>query len=111
MDAADPVSEALDDVQQAIAANIEVGEQILERIERLRQARSSGETWGEVVTQEEHPLVVELLAQNFSRLSAAGSRLRRAQARALHDEGLTMEQIAAAFGVSRQRISALLRDR
>ena len=33
-----------------------------------------------------------------------------AEARALHDEGLTMAEIAALFGVSRQRVSALLRS-
>jgi DNA-binding transcriptional regulator LsrR (DeoR family) len=35
--------------------------------------------------------------------------VRRAEARALYAEGLTMDQIAERFGVTRQRVSALLR--
>ncbi len=41
-------------------------------------------------------------------LADAGSRWRRAEARALHREGLSMEKIAVLFGVTRQRVSALL---
>ena len=40
---------------------------------------------------------------------AAGERFRSAQARSLHAEGMTMNVIAKLFGVTRQRISALLR--
>lgn len=107
----DPVLEALEAVRKAIAANIAAGEQILRRIDQLDALRGEGRSWAEIVPIEERPLVVELLADNFGRLSTAGARLRRAQAKALHDEGMTMEQIARAFGVTRQRVSALLRER
>jgi transposase len=43
-------------------------------------------------------------------LHAYGNRVRRTEARALHGEGMTMDEIAKLFGVTRQRISALLRD-
>jgi predicted transcriptional regulator len=39
----------------------------------------------------------------------AGSKFRRVHARALYEEGLTMDEIAALFGVTRQRVSAVLR--
>lgn len=107
----DPVLDALEAVQEAIEANILAGEAILRKIDEMQLARAEGRTWAEIVPEEGHPLVVELLAANFGRLSTAGSRLRRAQAKALHDEGMTMEQIARAFGVTRQRVSALLRER
>jgi transcriptional regulator with XRE-family HTH domain len=42
-------------------------------------------------------------------LDTLGADVRRAEARALYEEGLTMEQIAEHFGVTRQRVSALLR--
>ncbi len=58
---------------------------------------------------EERPLVVELLTHTLSDLSDAGSNFRRIEARALYSEGLTMAQIAELFGVTRQRIAALLR--
>ena len=35
--------------------------------------------------------------------------MRRAEAHALYAEGLTMDQIAERFGVTLQRVSALLR--
>jgi DNA-binding transcriptional regulator LsrR (DeoR family) len=35
--------------------------------------------------------------------------VRRAEAQALYAEGMTMEQIADRFGVTRQRVSTLLR--
>jgi predicted transcriptional regulator len=53
---------------------------------------------------------VQLLTENARLLHAYGHRVRRTEARALHREGLTMDEIARLFGVSRQRVSALLRD-
>ena len=63
----------------------------------------------DLVRAEARPLVVETLTDVQEGLQAAGSRFRRAEARALHREGLSMEAIAALFGVTRQRVSALLR--
>lgn len=37
--------------------------------------------------------------------------MRRTEARALHHEGVTMDKIARLFGVTRQGVSGLLRDR
>jgi predicted transcriptional regulator len=42
-------------------------------------------------------------------MATASSRLRRAQAAALREEGLTVQDVATLFGVTRQRISNLLR--
>ena len=43
-------------------------------------------------------------------LSAAGHEWRREQASALQGEHISINRIAALFGVTRQRISALLRE-
>jgi hypothetical protein len=107
----DPVLSALDNVRDALLLNVELGTRALEKIERLMARREAGEPWTVIVPTEDKPLVVEMLSANLERLSAAGSRLRRAQAKALHDEGMTMEQIAVCFGVTRQRVSALLKER
>jgi hypothetical protein len=107
----DPVLAALDNVRDALLVNVEVGTRALEKIERLIARRDAGDPWTDIVPTEEKPLVVEMVSANLDRLSTAGSRLRRAQARALHDAGMTMEQIALCFGVTRQRVSALLKDR
>jgi DNA-binding transcriptional regulator LsrR (DeoR family) len=50
-----------------------------------------------------------LLTESSKALDTSGSNVRRAEAQALHAEGMTMEQIAERFGVTRQRVSALLR--
>ena len=44
-------------------------------------------------------------------LARAGSTFRREQAYALQGERVSINRIAALFGVTRQRISALLRER
>ncbi|MGY1811624.1 hypothetical protein [Blastococcus sp. SYSU D00820] len=76
----------------------------------LLAQRSSGRPWLEIVTAESRPLVVESVSSVLAALATAGSAWRREQARALHDEQVSINRIAALFGVTRQRISALLRE-
>ena len=81
------------------------------RIAHIRAERAAGRPYSEIVPAEERPLVVEMLTTSVRDLEDAGVRVRRDEARALYDEGMTMEAIAGLFGVSRQRVSALLRER
>ncbi|PRY52196.1 hypothetical protein LY71_101573 [Geodermatophilus tzadiensis] len=80
------------------------------RAERLLADRRAGHSWLDIVTQESRPLVVERITTVLSALSGAGSAWRRAQARALQEERVSINRIAAMYGVTRQRISALLRE-
>jgi Sigma-70, region 4 len=98
---------ALEDV---LDDNTERARLIKKRIARLRRFRGKGMSYGELVANEGGPLIVQLLTESSSALDTCGASVRRAEARALYDEGLTMEQIAEAFGVTRQRVSALLRQ-
>jgi len=109
--AADPVADALEELIRVVRQNRADGKVVIERAEALLDARRSGRPWRELVPEEPAPQIVELLAGKLERLAAGSSRFRRAQAKALHDEGLTMEQIAGLFGVTRQRVSALLKER
>jgi len=106
----DPVLEALDGLVRALRNNRARIEATLARAERIREQREAGLSYREIESGEQRPLIVELTRDNLAALVEAGSRLRRAEARALHAEGMTMEQIAELFGVSRQRVSALLRS-
>jgi AraC-like DNA-binding protein len=54
--------------------------------------------------------MMEQISEAIRVLTRDGSRFRRMEAQALYAEGLTMAQLAAVFGVSRQRVSTLLRD-
>jgi hypothetical protein len=81
-----------------------------QRADRLLAQRRAGRPWMEIVTSEERPLVVESISSVMSTLATAGHAWRREQAHALHSEDVSINRIAAMFGVTRQRISALLRE-
>jgi hypothetical protein len=59
---------------------------------------------------EDRLATMEQISAAIKALVRDGSRFRRLEARALYAEGLTMAQLATVFGVSRQRVSALLRS-
>lgn len=107
----DEVLTALDALCHALRENSRRNEEALRRADEITRQRQSGLSYREIVANRGGPLIVELTRENLNRLLEHGSRLRRAEAAALHAEGLTMEQIAEVFGVTRQRISALLRER
>ena len=81
------------------------------RAEKLLEERQSGRAWLDLVTAESRPLVVEQLSSVMAALAGAGGAWRREQGYALASEQVSINRIAAMFGVTRQRISALLRER
>lgn len=107
----DDVDEALQELVVALRHNIDRLERAIGRADHLRAERATGKPWSEIVAAEDRPIILELIGQNLEELYQVGGRLRRAEARALHHEGLSMEQVARLFGVTRQRISALLKNR
>ena len=102
--------EALAGLVDALDANDELVRAIRERAQVIRADRAEGRTYATIATAEERPLIVEMLRTMQDRLAKAGSRFRREEARALRAEGLTFDQIAAVFGVTRQRVIALVAD-
>jgi hypothetical protein len=102
--------QALADLDQALGDSVEMTRRMKERIAELRAADAEGRSLREIVPKEKAPLIVQLLTENTNLLHAYGHRVRRTEARALHAEGMTMEEIAKLFGVTRQRVSALLRN-
>jgi hypothetical protein len=106
----DGADEALAALSAELRSCVDSLEAALVRIEELRQARADGVDWVSAVQAEERPLVVERISDALSTLNVAGSRWRREEARALHTGGMSINGIAAVFGVTRQRASALVRD-
>jgi hypothetical protein len=102
LDCLDDLERAAGDVQKAVTM-------LTARAAGMRASRQQGVSWRQIVEAEERPLIAEMLTATIQEFEATGTRFRQAKARVLHDEGMTMEQIAALFGVSRQRISVLLR--
>lgn len=103
--------DALREIETAAADNAERSLEVQRRAVELRESLERGESLVDLVVDEESPRVVELLSANMLTLETAGAELRAAQALALRAEGLTIERIADLFGVTRQRISALLRQK
>lgn len=101
--------EALDALVLALRESSARNDEAIRRADVIRRRRSEGAAWTDIVSGGDGPLIVELLSRNMEALTSVGSRLRRLEAKALHDEGLSMERIAELFGVTRQRISELLR--
>lgn len=101
---------ALEQLSDMAQANIARSEEVRRRIDHLLAAIAAGEDLPAVVEAEERPLIPELLTENIEALHEVGSLLRRTEAAALRAHGYTMERIAEIFGVTRQRISALLKD-
>jgi len=54
--------------------------------------------------------MVEQVSRALNVLNEHGQLYRRAEARALYAEGLTMAELASVFQVSRQRIATLLHE-
>jgi hypothetical protein len=81
------------------------------RAEQLLHEHRSGRTWTDIVSGESRPLVVERISTVLAALATAGHSWRREQASALQGEQVSINRIAAMFGVTRQRISALLKER
>jgi hypothetical protein len=106
-----------DDVLVALADLLAAAEQVEAAVQVLRKraavlktARAAGVPYRDLVGQEHRPLIAELLTDTIRRFEAAGTRFRQAEALALHREGMTLSQIAELFGLTRQRVSTLLRE-
>src|SRR6185503_8127759 len=103
-----PFLKALTALEAALADNQERSKLIKKRITQLRRLRGKGASNTEIVATRTGPLLVQLVTESSTALDTSGASVRRAEARALYAEGLTMDQIAEHFGVSRQRVSTLL---
>jgi hypothetical protein len=102
---------ALTDIEGAAGANVERSRRLQHRARYLRERLQAGDELVDLVEDEESPRMVELLSINMATLETAGAEFRAAEALALRAEGLTIEAIAELFGVTRQRISALLKQK
>ena len=109
--AGDPATGALTALLGELDSCIAQLQHARQRAERLLEHRlADRRPWLEIVTEESRPLVVESISAVMASLATVGHAWRREQALALHQEDVSINRIAALFGVTRQRISALLRE-
>ena len=102
--------ESLDELEQALRANEERTKLIRQRIRSIKRQRGQGATLAEIVEREPSPLIVRMVTESAAALHTYGQRVRREEAHLLHEQGMTMDEIAEVFGVTRQRVSALVRS-
>jgi hypothetical protein len=107
--AEDAFLQSLTALEAVIAENDRRARLIKKRMARIRSARAKGLSYSDTLSDEDGPLIVQLLTESATALDTCGANVRRAEAQALHGEGMTMDQIAERFGVTRQRVSAVLR--
>jgi hypothetical protein len=113
LDTPGPDDEALACLSDLAASSGELHHQLSELSRRLvltRGRQLPGASYAQMIPIEDRLAMMEQISTAIKALVRDGSRFRRLEARALYAEGLTMAQLATAFGVSRQRVSALLRD-
>ena len=106
----DDVLEALDALLVVLHESTVRNQEATRRAQTIRRLRSRNRSYREIFASDERALIQQVTRQNLDHLLRVSARLRRAEAKALHAEGMTMEEIAVLFGVTRQRISVLLRD-
>lgn len=101
----------LTDIEVAARDNLQRSRELQRRAHKLRRQLQAGEDLVDLVEAEETPRMVELISTNMATLETAGAEFRAAEALALRARGLTIGAVAELFGVTRQRISALLKQK
>jgi hypothetical protein len=81
----------------------------VEQADSMIDKRRSGQAWSQIAVSEPSPMISEIVTHALEDLGEVGRRYRHEKAAALRREGLSTRSIGELFGVSRQRVSALLR--
>ena len=98
-------------IEAAVQGNLDRSRRLQQRASTLRRQLQEGSDLVDLIEAEETPRMVELISSNMATLETAGAEFRAAEALALRSRGLTINAIAELFGVTRQRISALLKQK
>ncbi len=106
----DELVEALDTLLVVLRESAKRTQLAIRQAEAIRRLHLGGRTCREIFDRDERSLIRQVTRDNVDQLVQASARLRWAEAKALHAEGMTMDKIAALFGLTRQRISALLKE-
>jgi hypothetical protein len=107
-----PTREDLFAAAEEVAAAFDVAAkrsaEIHERLETFRALSAEGVERPALGVSGERPVLLDATNETLEALLTAGTRLRRLTAQVLYADGMTMDQIADALGVTRQRVSKLL---
>jgi hypothetical protein len=107
----DPVVAALTALSDVAASSADDLISLNENLAALRNHRIRGRSWHRIISEVDPPNPLPSLATIATNFGRASGSFRRALAVGLRKEGMQVTEIAALFGVSRQRVSALIRPR
>jgi hypothetical protein len=102
------MARALDDVAEAADETALDQQRLARRARSMSRQRRSGSSWIQILHRERQPGLLVLMTRSARRLHEVSGRFRPVLGQALVDEGLSTRQVARMFGVTRQRISAML---
>lgn len=106
----DDLLAALDALVAVLGESTKRNRLATKQAQAIKRLHKGGQSYRDIFARDEHSLIRQVTHENVERLLRVSTRLRWAEARALHAEGMTMDKIAVLFGVTRQRISGLLRE-
>lgn len=106
----DEVLRSLDELMACARENMSMWLAVMERVERTRQLRATGMRYRDMgaLQASTTPTVIEAVTTNQDRLNRAAAAFRRATAQQLLSEGVPQAEIARMFGVTRQRVAAII---
>jgi hypothetical protein len=105
----DPATGALDHLVRMANSSAHALSDVEDDLGTMQDQRRRGWSWRRIVTTPDALKPIGRMTEIAAQLAAAGGTFRRALTKALRKEGMPVSDIGDAFGVSRQRISALLR--
>ena len=111
MDGEDSALQALRALVKVLDANEERARNVRGRAQQIEALLGQGYTWQQVLSTEERPLIIDLLAQSMALLNEVGGRLRREEARCLVAEGVSEQEIADLLSVTVDHVQAMLEGR
>jgi hypothetical protein len=103
------MARALSDVAESADETALDQQRLARRARSMNRQRGSGSSWQQILHRERQPGLIALMDRSARRLQEVSGRFRPVLGRALVAEGLSTRQIARLFGVTRQRISAMLK--
>jgi hypothetical protein len=99
---------ALDELAAVLVRTSRDFGQLAERARTLRNELAEGMDLTRAMAAETRPLIITRMTQLIDELTTAAQAVRRSEAEQLRREGLSQQAIADVFGVTRQRVAALL---